>query len=85
MAARVLLANGFFTFDDVFEDVMTPPASANAKKEILKNPAPHDASQPFGVTLGNLPGSRKLYVDGSERLDGVKVAMSEIIISASAC
>ncbi len=58
--------------------------TSTTKKEVLKNPAPHNDSQPFGVSLGSLPGSRKLYVEGSERLGGVKVAMREIIISASA-
>ena len=67
---------------------MTPPANAtakkaNTKKEVLKNPAPHDASQPFGVTLGALPGSQKAYVDGSERLGGVKVAMRKIHLATT--
>jgi len=62
---------------------MTPPVSATAKKEKLKNPAPIDASQPFGVTLGAMAGSRKTHVEGSERLQGVKVAMREIVLAES--
>jgi phosphomethylpyrimidine synthase len=60
---------------------MTPPASASTKKETLKNPAPHDSSQPFGVTLGALPGSQKAHVEGSARLGGVKVAMRKISLA----
>jgi phosphomethylpyrimidine synthase len=55
--------------------------STLAKKEVLKNPAPKDASQPFGVTTGALPGSRKKFVAGSDRLMGVGVAMREIMLS----
>jgi phosphomethylpyrimidine synthase len=54
------------------------------KKEKLKNPAPIDASQPFGVTLGALAGSRKAHVAGSDRLQGVKVAMRQIVLSEKA-
>ncbi|MFZ4124680.1 MAG: phosphomethylpyrimidine synthase ThiC [Rickettsiales bacterium] len=51
------------------------------KKTVLKNPPPLDASQPFGVTVGGLTGSRKRYVAGSERLGDVKVAMREIVLA----
>lgn len=62
---------------------MTPPINTAAKKEVLKNPAPSDPSQPFGVTTGALPGSKKAYVEGSERLGGVKVAMRKIELAAT--
>ncbi|MFN7612776.1 MAG: hypothetical protein ACK5QI_05335, partial [Alphaproteobacteria bacterium] len=39
------------------------------------------AAEPFTVTTGALPGSRKKYVEGSTRLMGVGVAMREIMLS----
>jgi len=39
------------------------------------------AAEPFTVTAGALPGSRKKYVEGSTRLRGVGVAMREIMLS----
>ncbi|MFO0109378.1 MAG: phosphomethylpyrimidine synthase ThiC, partial [Alphaproteobacteria bacterium] len=39
------------------------------------------AAEPFTVTTGALPGSRKKYVEGSARLMGVGVAMREIVLS----
>jgi phosphomethylpyrimidine synthase len=58
--------------------------TAAIKQDKLKNPAPHDPSQPFGVTVGALQGSRKTYVEGSERLQGVKVPMREIELAKTA-
>ena len=54
---------------------------SQTQKSKLKNPAPLDASQPFGVTVGPLTGSRKRYVAGSTRLGEVKVAMREIMLA----
>ncbi len=53
---------------------MTPPKDATAKKTDI-------ADAPFEVTKGAIRGSRKIYVEGSERLNGVKVAMREIVLS----
>ncbi|MBA4274366.1 MAG: phosphomethylpyrimidine synthase ThiC [Alphaproteobacteria bacterium] len=62
---------------------MTPTNNAAVKKEVLKNPAPSDPSQPFGVTTGALPGSKKAYIEGSSRLGGIKVAMRKIELAAT--
>ncbi len=53
---------------------MTPPKDATAKKTDI-------VDAPFEVTKGAIRGSRKIYVEGSERLNGVKVAMREIVLS----
>ena len=62
---------------------MTLPNNAAVKKEVLKNPAPSDPSQPFGVTTGALPGSKKAYIEGSSRLGGIKVAMRKIELATT--
>jgi phosphomethylpyrimidine synthase len=53
---------------------MTPPNDATAKKTTAVDEA-------ITVTTGAIRGSRKIYVEGSERLQGVKVAMKEIVLS----
>jgi phosphomethylpyrimidine synthase len=54
---------------------MTPPSNATVKKETAA------ADEKISVTTGAIRGSRKIYVEGSERLQGVKVAMKEIVLS----
>jgi phosphomethylpyrimidine synthase len=55
---------------------MTPPISNTAKKETAAV-----ADEVISVTTGAIRGSRKIYVEGSEKLQGVKVAMKEIVLS----
>jgi phosphomethylpyrimidine synthase len=57
---------------------MTPPiADAIATKTTA-------VETPFTVTTGALPGSTKIYAKGSERLQGVNVAMRAITLSEKA-
>ena len=56
---------------------MTPPATSTAEKKSDAQAQP----VPFEVTKGAIRGSRKMYVEGSERLNGVKVAMREVVLS----
>ena len=58
---------------------MTPPTTATAA--ITK---PDANATPFTVTTGALPGSAKIYAQGSERLMGVNVAMRAISVSPKA-
>lgn len=51
---------------------MTPPKSSAAKQK---------TETPFEVTTGALPGSVKIYAQGSERLQGVNVGMRAIQLS----
>ena len=55
---------------------MTPPTTATAT-------ATTNASEPasFTVTTGSLPGSAKIFAKGSERMQGVNVAMRAISLS----
>ncbi len=53
---------------------MNPPIDATAKKQPVAAPV-------FEVTTGALPGSQKIYAQGSERLQGVNVAMRAINLS----
>ena len=55
---------------------MTPPIDATAKKAHAVG-----SEKPFEVTTGSLPGSQKIYAKGSERLQGVNVAMRAISLS----
>ena len=53
---------------------MTPPIDATAKTDTSSLVT----ETPFTVTTGALPGSAKIYAKGSERLQGVNVAMRAI-------
>jgi len=55
---------------------MTPPNTATAAAI-----QPAVEATPFAVTTGALPGSAKIYAKGSERLQGVNVAMRAISLS----
>ncbi len=46
--------------------------------------SPSEANEPFTVTTGGLPASRKVGVSGSERLKGVDVKLREITLSQTA-
>jgi phosphomethylpyrimidine synthase len=54
---------------------MTPPKNAESKNIQQANPAP------FSVTTGALPGSQKIYAQGSPLLQGVNVAMRAITLT----
>ncbi len=54
---------------------MTPPKS---------NAATKTAEKPFTVTTGAMPGSAKIYAQGTERLMGVNVGMRAIALSPKA-
>jgi phosphomethylpyrimidine synthase len=58
---------------------MTPPKTASATTATTPT-----AATPFTVTTGALPGSTKLYAQGSALLAGVNVAMRAIHISPKA-
>lgn len=58
---------------------MTPPTTATAAAT-----QPEANATPFTVTTGALPGSAKIYVKGSELLEGVNVAMRAISVSPKA-
>ena len=62
---------------------MVRNASPNDKKPRTQASLPvgEKGAEPFTVTTGALPGSRKKYVEGSARLMGVGVAMREIVLS----
>ncbi len=59
---------------------MTPPSTATAAKTETAN----HGETPFTVTTGSLPGSAKIYAQGSELLQGVNVAMRAISVSPKA-
>ena len=54
---------------------MTPPITATVEKTTLESAAP------FTVTTGALPGSQKIYAQGSPLLQGVNVAMRAITLT----
>ena len=60
----------------------SPPVGARAASRTELPVKTTDAGgEPFTVTTGALPGSRKKHVEGSARLMGVGVAMREIVLS----
>lgn len=54
--------------------------AATAEKQ-QPSPSTRHEEEVMDITTGALPGSRKIYVEGSERLQGKKVAMREITLT----
>jgi phosphomethylpyrimidine synthase len=57
------------------------PMTSSTSTTLHNSTIAENSAQPFQVTTGALAGSHKAYVEGSEQLKGVKVAMRRIALS----